>query len=61
MRPVAANLVATASRNKLAAVAALFLLALALGAIAAPVVAPHDPYVMRPGAALTGPSWAHWL
>jgi N-terminal TM domain of oligopeptide transport permease C len=35
--------------------------AVILVAVAAPVIAPHDPLTTDPGNALAGPSGAHWL
>lgn len=45
--------------EKPAAVAVGFLLLLTLAAIAAPIVAPHDPLQQDLGSILTGPSWSH--
>ena len=50
-----------AGRDRLAAGAALLLGALTLAALAAPLVAPHDPYAMRPDALLRPPAAAHWM
>jgi peptide/nickel transport system permease protein len=56
---VGAHLAALARGNKLAAGGAVVLAIMTLLAVAAPLVSPHDPYAMRPGAALGGPTWAH--
>jgi peptide/nickel transport system permease protein len=38
-----------------------FLVAIALAALLAPVVAPHDPQFLDPAVRLQGPSTTHWL
>lgn len=55
------TLLAQLRRNQLAALAAAVVGAFALLALAAPLVAPYDPYAMDADAMLTGPSFSHLL
>jgi peptide/nickel transport system permease protein len=48
-------------KNKIAMFGLFMTLALIILAIAAPVIAPYDPYKMSPEARLAGPSFAHLL
>lgn len=48
-------------RNRLAVVAAIFLVTLTAAAIFAPVVARYDPDAVDLMSQMQGPSWAHWL
>lgn len=48
-------------RNRLAVVAAIFLVSLTAAAIFAPVVARYDPDAVDLMGQMQGPSWAHWL
>lgn len=50
---------AWSAREKPAAVAIGFLVLLSLAAIAAPLVAPHDPLEQDLSSILAGPSWSH--
>jgi ABC-type dipeptide/oligopeptide/nickel transport system permease subunit len=54
------NLLRRLARDKAAAVAALFLVTVALMAIFAPLVAPYDPYFTDLGHAMLPPSVEHW-
>lgn len=47
--------------NRLATVAGLFVLAMLIVALAAPLLATHGPLAMDTAAARTGPSTEHWL
>src|SRR5206468_1748601 len=49
------------SKNRLALVGGAIVLALALLAVAAPLVAPHDPHKLDVKRILEPPSWRHWL
>jgi ABC-type dipeptide/oligopeptide/nickel transport system permease subunit len=48
-------------QNRLAAVSALFLMLLAVVAIAGPALAPYPPFQVRPSVAFSPPSAEHWM
>jgi peptide/nickel transport system permease protein len=57
------NLIARTLRSRRAKVALLVVSTLALGALLAPVIAPHDPIAQLDlvGLKLAAPSWQHWF
>ena len=59
--PGRASIVRRLMRDKAAALAAIFLSAVALAAIFAPFVAPYDPYYTDLSKAMQAPSAAHWF
>ena len=59
--PGRAGLLKRLARDKAAALAAIFLSAVVLAAIFAPVVAPYDPYYTDLSKAMQAPSAKHWF